>query len=62
MTAASKAEGTIMNDENRTTERSDMGTSSPKQPWTQPRIESVEGRQASGSVFSYGGPDSGIYS
>jgi hypothetical protein len=62
LTASSNAEGTIMNDENRTAKRSDMGTSSQKQPWTQPRIESVEGRQASGAVFSYGGPDSGIYS
>jgi hypothetical protein len=51
-----------MNDENRAAKRSNMETSSGKQPWTQPRIESVEGRQASGSVFSYGGPDSGIYS
>lgn len=51
-----------MSNENRAVRRSDMGTSSHKQPWTQPRIESVEGRQASGSVFSYGGPDSGIYS
>ena len=51
-----------MNDEIRRAERSDMETSSQKQPWTRPRIESVEGRQASGSVFSYGGPDSGIYS
>jgi hypothetical protein len=33
-----------------------------KQAWTPPRIESVEGRQARGSVFSYGGPDAGIYS
>lgn len=44
------------------TERSDMETSSQKQPWTQPRIETVEGRQASGSIFHYGGPDSGFYS
>jgi hypothetical protein len=51
-----------MNDENRTARPSDMGTSSHKQPWTQPKIESVAGRQASGSIFSYGGPDSGIYS
>jgi hypothetical protein len=51
-----------MNDENRIARPSDMDTNSPKQPWTQPKIESVEGRQASGSVFSYGGPDSGIYS
>ncbi len=43
-------------------ERSDMATTSRKQPWTQPRIETVEGREAQGSVFSYGGPDSGIYS
>ena len=50
-----------MNDENRTTKASDMGTT--KQPWTQPRIESVEGRQASASnIFSYGGPDNNFYS
>ncbi len=51
-----------MNDENRITKSSDMGTSTDKQPWTQPKIESVEGRQASGSLFSYGGPDGGFYS
>lgn len=52
-----------MNDEHRTTKQSDMGTSSHKQPWTQPRIESVEGRQASASnIFSYGGPDQNFYS
>lgn len=48
-----------MTDEIRRTEKSDA---SRKQAWTQPRIESVEGRQARGSVFSYGGPDAGIYS
>lgn len=52
-----------MNDENGITKRSDMGTSSHKQPWTQPRIESVAGRQASASnTFSYGGPDNNFYS
>lgn len=51
-----------MSDEIRSAEKSDRATSPQKQPWTQPRIESVEGRQARGSVFSYGGPDSGIYS
>lgn len=49
-----------MYDENRTAKASDMGT--PKQAWTPPKIESVQGRQASGSIFSYGGPDSGFYS
>ena len=51
-----------MSDANRRAGKSDMETSPQKQAWTQPRIESVEGRQARGSVFSYGGPDGGIYS
>jgi hypothetical protein len=51
-----------MNDKIRKAERSDMAGSSPKQPWTQPRIEAVEGREAQGSIFSYGGPDGGFYS
>lgn len=51
-----------MSDDIRRAGQSDTATSSHKQPWTQPRIESVEGRKASGSVFSYGGPDAGIYS
>ena len=51
-----------MNDGNRTDKRADTGTSSQKQPWTQPRIESVPGREASGTIFSYGGPDGGFYS
>ena len=49
-----------MRDEIQSAAKSD--TSRRKQAWTQPRIESVEGRQARGSVFSYGGPDSVIYS
>lgn len=49
-----------MSDEKGQTAKSN--TSPRKQAWTQPRIESVEGRQARGSVFSYGGPDAGIYS
>lgn len=52
----------MMSDEPGKAEKSDMDTSPRKQAWTQPRIESVEGRQARGSVFSYGGPDGGFYS
>lgn len=51
-----------MNDEIRKADRSDLATSSQKRAWTQPRIETVDGREAQGSIFSYGGPDSGIYS
>jgi hypothetical protein len=51
-----------MRDEIHRAGQSDTATSSQKRPWTQPRIEAVEGRKARGSVFSYGGPDSGIYS
>jgi hypothetical protein len=52
-----------MSDEMRRAEKADMETASPKLAWTQPRIESVEGRQARGSsIFHYGGPDSNIYS
>ena len=51
-----------MSAEIRRAEKPGMETSPQKQVWTQPRIESVEGRQARGSVFSYGGPDSGSYS
>ena len=51
-----------MTDEIGRTGQSVTATSSQKQPWTQPRIEAVEGRKARGSVFSYGGPDGGIYS
>ena len=50
-----------MSDETSRSERSDIATS-PRQPWTQPRIETVEGREAQGSIFSYGGPDGGFYS
>ena len=52
----------MMSDEIGRAAKSDVGASPRKRAWTQPRIESVEGRQARGSVFSYGGPDSGIYS
>lgn len=51
-----------MNDIVRGADRPGTAKPSPKQPWTQPRIESVEGRAARGSTFSYGGPDGGIYS
>ena len=51
-----------MTDEIRSAEQSDLVVPSQKRPWSRPRIESVEGRRAQGSVFSYGGPDSGIYS
>jgi hypothetical protein len=52
----------MMSDEIGGAPKSNMESSPRKQAWTQPRIESVAGRQARGSVFSYGGPDAGIYS
>lgn len=51
-----------MGDEISRAELSGMVTSSRKQPWIEPRIETIEGREAHGSVFSYGGPDGGFYS
>lgn len=51
-----------MSDPIRKADSPEVEASPRKQAWTQPRMESVEGRQARGSVFSYGGPDSGIYS
>lgn len=51
-----------MSDETGRASRSDLEPTSQKRTWTQPRIESVEGRQARGAVFSYGGPDGGFYS
>jgi hypothetical protein len=51
-----------MSDEIRGTDKSDTETSPRKQAWTQPCIESVQGREARGSIFSYGGPDGGFYS
>ena len=40
----------------------DLAPSASKRTWTKPKIEKVAARDAQGSVFSYGGPDAGIYS
>jgi hypothetical protein len=55
-------EGMNMTDEMRDHRSSNMKRPSGKRLWTQPRIETVPGRDAQGSIFSYGGPDGGFYS
>jgi hypothetical protein len=37
-------------------------TSSGKRPWSQPRIETVEGREAQAAIGTFGGTDLAIYS
>jgi hypothetical protein len=49
-----------------TKETSEIGraesVASPKRPWTEPKLEIVKGRDASGSFSRAGGIDYGIYS
>jgi hypothetical protein len=42
--------------------RPEVTRASPKRTWTEPKIESVPGREAQASFLSYGGMDAGIYS
>jgi hypothetical protein len=48
-----------MTDENR---ENGVELASAKRRWSEPKIESVEGREARANFANYGGVDSGIYS
>jgi hypothetical protein len=37
-------------------------TPSGKRPWSQPRIETIQGREAQAAIGVFGGTDLGIYS